>query len=53
MRAAWFEEFGAAGDVLQIGEIDTPEPGPGEVLVRLHAPRRSARAPACERYQSV
>jgi NADPH:quinone reductase-like Zn-dependent oxidoreductase len=37
MRAAWFEEFGAAGDVLQIGEIDTPEPGPGEVLVRLHA----------------
>jgi NADPH:quinone reductase-like Zn-dependent oxidoreductase len=37
MRAAWFEEFGAAKDVLNLGEIDTPEPGPGEVLVRLHA----------------
>ena len=37
MRAAWFEEFGAAEDVLKLGEIDTPHPGPGEVLVRLHA----------------
>ena len=37
MRAAWYEEFGAAGDVLKLGEIDTPEPAPGEVLVRLHA----------------
>jgi NADPH:quinone reductase-like Zn-dependent oxidoreductase len=37
MRAAWFEEFGAAGNVLKLGEIDTPLPGPGEVLVRLHA----------------
>ncbi len=36
MRAAWFEEFGAARDVLKIGEQQTPEPGPGEVLVRLH-----------------
>ncbi len=35
MRAAWFDEFGAAGDVLTIGDVDTPEPGPGEVLVRL------------------
>jgi len=35
MRAAWFEEFGAAKDVLQVGELDTPEPGPGEVLVRM------------------
>lgn len=35
MRAAWFEEFGSAQDVLRLGELDTPEPGPGEVLVRL------------------
>jgi NADPH2:quinone reductase len=36
MRAAWFEEFGAARDVLNVGELDTPEAGPGEVLVRIH-----------------
>ncbi|MEL7187091.1 MAG: NADPH:quinone reductase [Pseudomonadota bacterium] len=37
MRAAWFESFGSAQDVLQVGELETPVPGPGEVLVRLHA----------------
>jgi NADPH:quinone reductase-like Zn-dependent oxidoreductase len=36
MRAAWYEEFGDAPDVLQVGDVETPEPGPGEVLVRLH-----------------
>lgn len=36
MRAAWFEEFGAARDVLKVGELDTPVAGPGEVLVRMH-----------------
>ena len=36
MRAAWFESFGPARDVLQVGEIDTPSAGPGEVLVRVH-----------------
>jgi len=35
VRAAWFEEFGAAQDVLQVGERDTPVAGPGEVLVRM------------------
>ena len=35
MRAAWFEEFGAARDVLQVGELDDPVAGPGEVLVRV------------------
>ena len=35
MRAAWFESFGSARDVLQVGERDTPTPGPGEVLIRL------------------
>ena len=37
MRAAWFEKFGAAEDVLKVGEFDTPAAGPGEVLVRLQA----------------
>jgi len=36
MRAAWFEKFGAASDVLNVGELDAPVAGPGEVLVRLH-----------------
>ena len=36
MRAAWFEKFGAAADVLKVGEFKTPQAGPGEVLVRLH-----------------
>lgn len=35
MKAAWFNEFGAAADTLQVGEQPTPEPGPGEVRVRL------------------
>lgn len=35
MRAAWFERFGKARDVLQTGELPDPEPGAGEVLVRL------------------
>jgi len=35
MRAAWFEAFGVAKDVLQVGKLDRPSPGPGEVLVRL------------------
>jgi len=37
MRAAWFEKFGEAADVLKVGEMDAPIAGPGEVLVRLHA----------------
>lgn len=36
MRTAWFEEFGAASDVLNVGELETPVAGPGEVLVRVH-----------------
>ena len=35
MRAAWFESFGSAQDVLQLGELETPSAGPGEVLVRV------------------
>lgn len=37
MKAAWYEGFGAAADVLVLGEMETPTPGPGEVLVRVHA----------------
>ncbi|WP_319773758.1 NADPH:quinone reductase [Breoghania sp.] len=37
MKAVYFEKFGKAADVLQVVEIDKPEPGEGEVLVRLHA----------------
>lgn len=35
MRAAWYERFGPAAEVLKAGEVETPAPGPGEVLVRL------------------
>jgi len=35
VRAAWFDEFGTAPDVLRVGERDTPVAGPGEVLVRV------------------
>ncbi len=33
MRAGWHAEFGPADEGLQIGELDRPEPGEGEVLV--------------------
>jgi NADPH2:quinone reductase len=35
MKTAWFEQFGAAGDVLRVGEKQKPEPEEGQVLVRL------------------
>ena len=35
MLAAWFDRFGPAAEVLELGERDTPTAGPGEVLVRL------------------
>ena len=34
MKAVWYEQNGPA-DVLQMGEIADPEPGPGEVKVRV------------------
>ena len=37
MKAVWYERTGAAPDVLTYGEMPTPEPGPGEVRVRLEA----------------
>ncbi len=35
MRAVWYERQGGAGEVLQIGELPDPVPGPGEVRVRV------------------
>src|SRR3954454_21891913 len=35
MRAAYYEKNGGAGEVLHVGEVETPRPGPGEVRVRL------------------
>ncbi|MGX1790515.1 NADPH:quinone reductase [Bosea sp. NPDC055332] len=37
MRAVFYEANGPARDVLQVGEVPTPEPGSGEVRVRLQA----------------
>ncbi len=35
MKAAWYERNGPADEVLQSGERPTPEPGPGEVRIRM------------------
>ena len=35
MQAAWYETIGSADEVLQIGEIDNPSPGKGDVLVQM------------------
>jgi NADPH:quinone reductase len=35
MLAAWYERTGEASQVLQYGEMPDPQPGPGEVRVRL------------------
>ena len=37
MRAALFDRTGPAAEVLQLVDIATPEPGAGEVRVRVHA----------------
>lgn len=37
MKAIWYEQSGPASEVLHHGEIETPEPGAGEVRVRVHA----------------
>jgi len=36
MKAAWYESFGPASEVLRVGDFETPRPGHGEVLVRMH-----------------
>ena len=37
MRAAVYRETGPARDVLRVADVDRPEPGPGDVLVRVRA----------------
>lgn len=37
MKAAWYEQQGAARAVLRVGDMETPLPGAGEVRVRLGA----------------
>ena len=37
MQAVWYNKFGSAENVLEIGEYQTPEPAQGEVKVRIHA----------------
>ena len=36
MKAVWYSQNGPAQEVLMVGELPTPEAGPGEVRVRLH-----------------
>ena len=37
MKAALYRDMGEAAEVFEVEEVDRPEPGPGEVLVRVHA----------------
>jgi NADPH2:quinone reductase len=37
MKAAWYEKQGPARDVLVVGEMPDPEPGPSEVRIRITA----------------
>jgi NADPH:quinone reductase len=37
MRAAWYEKQGPARDVLIVGKMDDPQPGAGEVRIRVAA----------------
>lgn len=37
MKAAWYERQGPAGDVLHVGEVPDPEPGSGELRIRVAA----------------
>ncbi len=37
MRAALYDQYGPAGAVLRVEDIECPEPGPGEVRVRIEA----------------
>jgi NADPH2:quinone reductase len=37
MKAVWYERQGVAMDVLIVGDMDDPEPGPGELRIRVKA----------------
>ena len=45
MQAVTFAAFGAP-HVLKVRELERPEPGPGDVLVRVHAACLDTRLPA-------
>jgi NADPH2:quinone reductase len=61
MQAAFYERTGPAQDVLRVGTMPVPEPGPGEVLVRVHASgvnpsdvkKRAGRMPAPAEYPRI
>jgi len=36
MQACWYETCGPAREVLHVGPVNRPQPGPGEVLVQVH-----------------
>jgi NADPH2:quinone reductase len=35
MKAAWYEKFGPANEVIKVGKFEKPTPGHGEVLIRM------------------
>lgn len=37
MKAAWYETQGPADSVLRVGDMPDPQPGPGEVRIRIQA----------------
>lgn len=37
MKAAWYNKFGSANEVLEVGEMQTPKPKSGEVKIRIKA----------------
>jgi hypothetical protein len=37
MQATWYEKQGPAHDVLVVGTMAAPQPGPGEARIRVHA----------------
>ncbi|HLL51990.1 MAG TPA: NADPH:quinone reductase [Myxococcaceae bacterium] len=37
MLAGWYESLGPAAEVIKVGQLEDPVPGPGEVRVQLHA----------------
>lgn len=61
MRAAWYDSPGPAKDVLKVGQLPTPKPAPGEVLVEVRASginpsdykRRSTADPSASRHDTV
>ena len=35
MKAAWYEKQGIPAEVLTVGEMEAPVPGPGEVRIKV------------------